>query len=281
MLAAWYRYAQASVVLRLTESQQALLKSISALDKAGISTGGRQSGQWLAARNAIDQMQAEIIALRNRLPRDLAALNAVLGRAADSPLAPPQAIATVVPPALSNHALLMLALRRNPDIRGLDRFVSADRISIQRAKMQYIPNFDLGVSSSLDGTAQSFTSALVVPVFRYQAINASIAQARDRLRGQQAALRGADINLTARLLIDLLALRNDRRQLALFSGRILPRLKLINALARRDYQQGAATVQDQLKSLQELLIIEQTIAQLQTDQNIRIADIDAIIAAPM
>ena len=281
VLAAWYHYAQDSVVLRLTESQQALLKSISALDKAGISTGGRQSGQWLAARDSIDRLRAEIIALRNGLPRDLAALNAVLGRDADSPLAPPQAIATVVPPSLSNHALLMLALRRNADIRGLDRFVSADRISIQRAKMQYIPNFDLGVSSSLDGTAQGFTSALAVPVFRYKAINASIAQARDRLRGQQAALRSANINLAARLLIDLLALRNDRQQLALFAGRIVPRLQLINALASRDFQQGAATVQDQLKSLQELLVVEQTIAQLQTDQNIRIADIDAIIAAPM
>ena len=281
VLAAWYRYAQTSVVLQLASTQESLLKSMAALNKAGISTGGRQPGQWLAAQNSIDQLQAEIIALRNRQPRDLAALNAVLGRAANLPLTPPGAIPTVAPPANSSHALLMLALRRNPDIRGLARFVSADRISIQRAKMQYIPNFDLGISSNLDGTAQSFTSALVVPVFRYKAINASIAQARDRLRGQQAALRSADVNVTARLLIDVLALRNDHQQLSLFAGRILPRLKLINSLAQTNYQQGAGTVQDQLKARQELLVIEQTIAQLQTDQDIRIADIAAIIAAPM
>ncbi|MGC9259103.1 MAG: TolC family protein [Phycisphaerae bacterium] len=281
VLAAWYRYAQTSVVLRLAMSQQALLNSLAALSKAGISTGGRNLGQWLAARNSINQLQTEIIDLRNGLPRDLATLNALLGRAAAASLSPPDNIPHIAPPAIGNHALLMLALRRNPDIRGLRRFISADRISIRRAKLQYIPNFGLGVSSSLDGTAQSISSALVVPVFRYKAINASIAQARDRLRGEQAALRDRQVTIAARLLIDLLALRNDRQQLALFAGRIVPRVKMITVLTRTNYQQGLGTVREQLKAQQELLALAQTIAELQTDQDIRIADIDAIIAAPM
>ncbi|MGC8623995.1 MAG: TolC family protein [Phycisphaerae bacterium] len=281
VLAAWYRYTQTSVVLRLAMSQQALLNSLAALSKAAISTGGRNPGQWLAARNSINQLQTEIIDLRNGLPRDLATLNALLGRAAAASLNPPDTIPHIAPPTIGNHALLMLALRRNPDIRGLRRFISADRISIRRAKLQYIPNFGLGVSSSLDGTAQSISSALVVPMFRYKAINASIAQARDRLRGEQAALRDRQVTIAARLLIDLLALRNDRQQLALFAGRIVPRVKMITVLTRTNYQQGLGAVREQLKAQQELLALAQTIAELQTDQDIRIADIDAIIAAPM
>ena len=281
VLAAWYRYAQTSVVLRLTMSQRAILHSLAALSKAGISTGGRDPGQWLAARNSINQLQTEIIELRNRLPRDLATLNALLGRPAAATLNPPDTIPNIAPPKMGNHALLMLALRRNPDIRGLRRFISADRISIRRAKLQYIPNFDLGVSSSLDGTAQSISSALVVPVFRYKAINASIAQARDRLRGAQAALRGKKVDLDARLLIDVIALRNDHAQLALFAGKLLPRVKMINSLAQTDYQQGIGGIQEQVRAQRKLLEIRAIVAELQADQDIRIADIDAIIAAPL
>ena len=255
VLAAWYRYAQTSVVLRLATSQQALLNSLAALSKASISTGGRNPGQWLAARNSINQLQTEIIELRNRLPRDLATLNALLGRAAAASLNPPDTIPNIAPPTMGSHDLLMLALRRNPDIRGLRRFISADRISIRRAKLQYIPNFDLGVSSSLDGTAQSISSALVVPVFRYKAINASIAQARDRLRGEQAALRGKQVDLDARLLIDVIALRNDHAQLALFAGKLLPRVKMINSLAQTNYQQGIGGIQEQVRAQRKLLEI--------------------------
>ena len=281
VLSAWYRYAQTSVLLRIANAQQSLLHSMALLNKAGISTGGRQPGQWLVAQNATDQLRTQLIALRNAEPRALAQLNAALGRTAAAALNPPRHIPAVAPIAMSNRALLMLALRRNPEIRGLRRFVAADRISIRRAEMQYIPNFDLGISSSLDGTAQSFSSALVVPLFRYKAINASIAQARDRMRGEQAALRDSRINLAERLLIDLLALRNDRQQLALLAGRIMPRVKMLDVLARANYQQGAGTVQEQLKAQQELLSLEQTIAELQTDLDVRIADIDAIIAAPL
>jgi outer membrane protein TolC len=281
VLAAWYRYAQTSVVLRLATSQQALLNSLAELSKAGISTGGRNPGQWLAARNSINQLQTEIIELRNRLPRDLATLNALLGRAAAASLNPPDTIPNIAPPTMGSHDLLMLALRRNPDIRGLRRFISADRISIRRAKLQYIPNFDLGVSSSLDGTAQSISSALVVPVFRYKAINASIAQARDRLRGEQAALRGKQVDLDARLLIDVIALRNDHAQLALFAGKLLPRVKMINSLAQTNYQQGIGGIQEQVRAQRKLLEIRAVVAELQADQDIRIADIDAIIAAPL
>ena len=281
VLSAWYRYAQTSVLLRIADAQLSLLHSMALLNKAGITTGGRQPGQWLAAQNATDQLRTQLIALRNAELRALTQLNAALARTANAPLNPPRHIPAVAPIAMSNQALLLLALRRNPEIRGLRRFVAADRISIRRAEMQYIPNFDLGISSSLDGTAQSFSSALVVPLFRYKAIDASIAQARDRWRRQRATLRGKQVTVASRLLIDLLALRNDEQQLALFKKSILPRVRLMALLAQGDYQQGVVGVNPQVNAQLKILEIRRTIADLQTDQDLRVADIDAIIAAPM
>jgi outer membrane protein TolC len=281
VLAAWYQYARTSVVLRLAKRQEQLVASVAALTKSGISTGGRQPRQWLTTRNAIDELQARIVALQNQLPRRLAALNALLGRSAGARLNPPQESPVARTWPIGDSRLWALAMRRNPELRRLRFVTSANRMDIDRARQQYIPNFDLNLSSSLDGTAQSFSSALVIPVLRYQAINASIAQAGDQLRATQAALRNQRITLAARLLIDLIAMRNDRRQLHIFKARLLPRVRIIAALADADYQQGTGTVQSQLNAQEMILEIQETIADLKTDRGIRIADVDAIIAAPL
>ena len=281
VLDAWYGYARTAVLLKLVRRRQALLQSVIALNQAGIKTGTVQPQQWLSGQNRLDLLRSRALELTQQLPRQLAALNALLGRPANTPLKPPQAIARVPVPAASNEQLLALAVRRNPKLQALAKLAAAGRISIRRAKMRYIPNFDLGLSTSLEGTVQNITGALVVPALRYQAIDASIRQARDQLRATHASWRGQYNSLASRLLIDLIALRNDQRQLRLFRGHILPRWRMLAALTRAAYQQGGALAARQLGPNQTMLQIQQTMVDLQTDQNQRIADLDAIVAAPI
>ncbi len=281
VLDAWYDYARTAVILQLAKRQQSLLQSAIALNHAGIKTGTVRPQQWLSGQNRLDLLRSRIVALTHQLPRQLAALNALLGRPADMPLKPPQAIAELSVPAVSNNQLLATAVNRNPKLQGLRKLAAAGRISIRRAAMQYIPNFDIGLSTSLDGTVQNFTGALIVPALRYQAINASIRQARDQLHATRAAWRGQYNILAARLLIDLIAMRNDHRQLILFRCHILPRRRMMAALTRAAYQQGRASIGQQLRLDQTMLQIQQTMVALQTDLDQRIADIDAIIAEPM
>ena len=281
VLAAWYRYARTAALLRLNERRRQLLTTIAALSRAGISTGGRPARQWLVGRNAVDELDAQIIALQHQLPRDLAEVNAVLGRPAAAPMNPPPAVPALPLSRFGPKQLWLLAAHRNPQLRGLARDVSANRFDIRRAQQQYIPNFDLGLTSSLDGTAQSFSGALVIPVLRYKAINAAIAQARDQLRATQAAWRGTHVSLAAQLLVDIIAIHNDRRQIEIFHNAILPRLKIIAALARADFQQGNGGIDRQIQAQVEISAIRQTIVDLQADLDTRIADMDAIIAAPV
>ncbi len=281
VLAAWYRYGRTAAVLRLNQRRRQLLATSAALSRSGISLGGKSAGQWLAGQNAVDEMDAQIINLQHQLPRDLAKLNAVLGRPPAAPLSPPPAIAVLSAPRLNAQQLWLLAAQRNPQLRGLARDVSANRFDIRRARQQYIPNFDIGLSSSLDGTAQSFSGSLIIPVLRYKAINAAIAQAGDQLRATQAAWRSTHVSLAAQLLVDLIAMHNDDRQINIFQNTILPRLKIIASLARADFQQGNGSIDRQIKAQGELLAIQQTIVNLRADLDTRIADLDAIFAAPL
>ncbi len=281
VLDAWYNYARTAVTLQLFRQRLSLLQNIVAMNRAGISTGTVTPQQWLSGQNRLDLLRSRILELTHQLPRQLSSLNSLLGRPANTPLKPPQTIAIVPIPALSNHELLALAVRRNPQLHALGKLAVADRISIRRAKMQYIPNFDIGLSTSLDGTVQNLTGALVLPALRYHAINASIRQARYQLRATHAAWRSQFNILAARLLIDLIALRNDHRQLRLFRRHILPRWRMMSTLTRAAYQQGRASADQQLGLDQTMLQIQETLVDLQSDQDQRIADIDSIIAAPI
>lgn len=281
VLDAWYGYTRTAVLLELVRRRQSLLQSVIALNRAGIKTGTVRLQRWLSGQNRLDLLRSGTLELTQQLPRQLAALNALLGRPANTPLKPSQAVARVPVPARSNEQLLAMAVRRNPKLQALGKLAAAGRISMRRAKMQYIPNFALGLSTSLEGTVQNITGALVVPALRYQAIDASIRQARDQLRATRASWREQYNNLASRLLIDLIALRNDHRQLRLFRGHILPRWRMLAALTRAAYQQGGASADQQLGPNQTMLQIQQTIVDLQTDQNQRVADLDAIVAEPM
>ncbi len=280
VLTAWYRYVRTFQLLNLVQRQLVIIRSAVLLRQVAVSTGGSTS-DWLTGENSIDTLRVRIAALKARTPSLLARLNAVLGRSATAPLDPPSALPAVEALQLNDSQLLQLAVRRNPDLQELRQLQKSGKLSIQRAKMQYIPNFDLGLSTSLDGTVQNLTGALIMPLFQYQSINASIAQARSDLRAANAMLRGRKINLDAELTIDLLALQDDQLRLRIFSKKVLPRVKLIAYLARSDYQQGTAGIQGQIRARQKELEIQAIILDLQTDALERLADLDAIVALPL
>ena len=280
VLTAWYRYVRTTLLLRLTQRQLQVVNSAVLLRQAAISTGG-STVNWLSDQNSVDTLRAGISALRAKLPQLLARLNALLGRPAGAPLIPPAALPPLHLLKLTDNQLLRLAVQRNPDLRALRELQKAGHLTIQRAKMQYIPNFDLGLSTSLDGTVQNLTGAMVMPIFQYQSINASIAQARSDLRATNVALRGKQVNLDAALTIDLTALHNDQSRQRIFSRQILPRVGMIASLARTDYQQGTTGIQGQIQAQQMELEIQGTMLDLQTDALERMADLDAIVAMPL
>ncbi len=280
VLTAWYRYVRTFQLLNLTRRQLVIIRSAVLLRQAAVSTGG-PTADWLTDQNSMDTLRVRIAALKAKIPELLARLNAVLGRSATAALDPPFALPAVKAPSLNDAQLLRLAVRRNPELEELRQLQKSGKLSIQRAKMQYIPNFDLGLSTSLDGTVQNLTGALVMPLFQYQSINASIAQARNDLRAANAMLRGRKINLAAELTIDLMSLHDDQLRLRIFSRKILPRVNMIASLARSNYQQGAAGIQGQIRARQMALEIQATMLDLQADALERMADLDAIVALPL
>ncbi len=280
VLNAWYRYIQATVRLHLTQRELQIVRIAVSQRSAGIGTGG-SVGDWLADKNRLDALQLKLADRRQKVPRRLALLNSQLDRPADAPIQPPTSLPAIKWPQLHARQILRLAVMRNPELRRLRELQKAEKLSIRRARMQFIPNFDLGISTSLDGSVQNLTGSLVAPIFQYQAIDASIAQAKANLRAVNAQWRGKRINLDTSLIIDLLLMRRDRRQLAIYSGAVLPRLKFMESIARTNYQQGQAGIENIIRIESLRVKIRSAILDVQADALGRLADIQAIIAAPL
>ncbi len=276
VLSAYYDYALASQLIHLEEANAQLLKTtamaVEARNRAG--TSGQQD--LLKARNEVDLSNNSIATMQAQLPAQRAAINALLSREPDAPIA----IATDLPasPAMtySDEQLLSLAANKNPELAALVHEIGARKEGITLARLQYLPDFSISAGTDLQGIAQSLLGTVTVPALRHEAIDAAIAQAMANLRATEAMRRQARNDLNVQVILDITTLRDADRQLDLFQHTVLPRAQQIVTLARSAYEAGRATLLDLLDSQRSLISIERLIANLRTIREKRLADLEAI-----
>ncbi len=281
VLTAWNRLIAARAVLALARRQKNLDVSLVNLAQTRLTTGGQSSSGYLETLNAVTLLKLHIAALRRELPRREIAINNLLNRSPMKTILAPAAFPAIAPQRWTMAHLIRLAARRNPQLHEFAWTRRANKIQIQRAMMQYIPNFDLGAVTSLDGITQNFEGAVMFPIVRYQAINAAIREARFNLRRTESRMQQTKTELASRLAIDLVMLQSDRVQLAFFSGRLLPRIRQMEHFSRVSMMQGSGGLISNLMAQKTVLKLREMELDLRVDQADRLADIETIVARPL
>lgn len=275
---AWCDYALTAELIRLEQSNLQLLKTtamvVEARDLAG--SGGQQD--VLKAQNEVDLSANQIAAMQAELPARRAALNALLGRQGNAPLAVPSELPARAAFAYSDAQVLALAVERNPELAAQSREIAARRQAVTLAKLQYLPDLSLSAGTDLKGLAQSVLGMVTIPLLRHEAIDAAVAQAEANLRAADAMRRQTHNDLASRLVMNLAELRDANRQLELFRSTVLPRAEQQVTLARSAYEAGHATLLDLLESERSLISIKRLVANLQISSAQRAADLEALIA---
>ena len=277
-LEAWYKLVADTQTLGLLRRDAALLRELDAFARARIEAGGASPTQALAIENELTGLRTRIAAVSAALPADRAQVNRLIGRPVRRALRVPGTLPRV---SLARHDMtrtLALAARRNPLLAGLRRDVRAGRIDIERASMNYIPDFTVSAATSLDGITQSLGGAIMFPFVRYRAIDAAIRQNRDWLRETEARLRSQRLGIAARLMADLMIIRGDVRQIDLYEGVLLPRLARLAAFARTDVAQSQAAVDEPTRIERTRVQVRETVVRLRLDEADRLADVDALVA---
>lgn len=278
ILGAYYDYALTAELIRQEEANAELLQTTAMVIEARNRAGSAGQQDLLKARNELDISRNNIANMKSQLPSLRAALNALLNRDAESSLPIPAQLPTTRPVVYSDEELLALAAKQNPELCALASEIKGRSDGIRLARLQYMPDFSVSASTDLAGVAQTLTGMVTVPLVRYEAINAAIAQAQANLKSTNAMRRQVHNDLTAQIVMDITTLHDADRQLDLFEHTVLPRARQIVTIARSAYEAGQSTLLDLLDSQRSLIAIERLIANLRVTREKRLFDLEAIAA---
>jgi len=277
---AYAEYALTAELIRLEQSNAQLLQTTASVVEARNRAGMAGQSDLLKSRNELDLSQNDIANMQAQLPAQRGTLNALLDRSADGPIPVP----THMPearPILDDQQVLRIVASRNPELAAQTQEIVARRQSIALARLQYLPDFSLTAGTDLAGITQSLAGSLTIPLLRYQAIDAAVAQAEANLRAADAMRRQTRNDLAAQLVLDLNMIRDADRQLDLFEHTLLPRARQIVTVTRSAYEAGQTPLLDLLDSQRSLIALQRLVARLQATREERLDDLETITAQPL
>jgi outer membrane protein, heavy metal efflux system len=288
VLKAYYDYALNAELIRLEQSNQRLLRTIAMVAEAR-NRAGSKSGQQdvLKSSNEADLSGNDIANMRSQLPSQRAAINALLGRPVDAPLPVPTKLPASRRVVYRDRDLVEMAAKQNPELIALADEIRGRSEGIRLAELQYVPDFNLSVGTDLMGVTQSLLAQATIPILRYEALNAAIAQAEAKLRASDAMRREVGNNLTAQVIADITIIRDAGRQLDLFDHTILPRARQVVNVAQSAFETGNASETDAASLLNLLddqrssIAIERIAAKLRITQATHLAELESITTSDL
>lgn len=272
VLRAWWDYALAAEKVRIQRENVSLLKLLNDTAAGRVRAGAAQQDllrtdvELRMADNELRNMEAE-------LPQMRAMLNAMLGRAADAPLDPPQA-----PPqgrAVPDDATLLAAgVRSNATLWGMAKEVQGGRDALELARMRYIP--DINPFAGFTGSMSQVIGAAITLPTVLPRIKGMVEESRANLRRMEAMLRQTKLERDAEFVAMLVVLRNAERQATLFESQLLPAAQRVLDNVRQSYANGMMSYLDLIESQRTLLDVRVTIAESKAAREKALADLEAI-----
>jgi outer membrane protein TolC len=273
VLVAWTDYALLAEKIRLQDEAVGLARLVADTAARRVEAGGLQR-ELLRTAVELRLAEDERTRLAAELPQQQAALNALLGRPADAPLAPPRALPAPRPLPADDARLLAVAVEANPELAALAHERDGRREALSLARQQYIPDLNpfAGVTGSME---QMAGVALSLPA-RLPAVRGAVREARAALAGAEAMLRQGARDRTAAFLATLRALRDAERQTALVRERILPVAEQALQVEVASYATGGGGLGEVLEAAATLVELRTLAAEAAAGRERRLAELEAL-----
>lgn len=273
---AWFDYAFLGESIRTREAELAFLETIAGATEARVRAGAAPQQDVVKARTQLDLARNRLETDRSKVPGRRAWLNALLNRDPLEPLNLPREF----PPARNfketDQDILVRLAERNPELEALARETQGREEAVSLMRQQYIPEFGLGISGDAGGMARSIMGMLTLPLLRYPAIEAAIAQAKAELEMTRAMRRQAEHDLKARAILLLYDLRNTERQATIYQNTILPQTDHVVEAARAAYTAGKVPAIELLDSQRMRLDVRLMLAELKAEREKLLAELESL-----
>jgi len=243
---AWWNLFYLDRALDVVSRNQSLLRQLNTIAETRYRTGlGTQSDVLLAQVELSRLLDMELglnAARRNQAAR----LNALLGRAANTPVNLPREAAEELPFIDDGSAMFELAQANRPLLAARRKLVEAAESRSGLAEKDYYPDLKLGLAygfrqgNNPNGSARadlaSLTLGFSLPLFSGSRQDKAVAQRHAERQQQEYELQDSQLQVGAQIEQALAEYQSARNQTALFKTGLIPQAQQSVSAMRAAYQ---------------------------------------------
>jgi cobalt-zinc-cadmium efflux system outer membrane protein len=277
---AYTQYYYNAQTLRLTREVLELLARLESVAQARYSGG--LGAQQDAIRAQVEQtaLRADLYAQESELARAKTRVNSLIARGPREPLAEPERLRALPPPARLQPADLEERARaRNPKLAAEDARIRAADKSVELADRNRYPDFAIGLSPIQSGNRISEWELMLEVAIPLQQDTRRAQESEARAMASAArSRRDATANDTlGELAENLVALETARRIESLAGGSLLPQAELTFQSALAGYESGKVDFTTLLDAQRQIQRAKQERLKAQAEAQMRFADIERIV----
>ena len=231
---------------RIVVSTKVALEQLAAIARSRYEVGQAAQNDVLDAHIELERLGAELLRLTGENSALQSELRRLLGRSGPMPrihAAAPQLAAGPGP----DPDPAMPAIENRPQLLALQALVERNTRSIDLARREYYPDFDVKLQygqrdRALDGMARddmvSLTVGFNLPIWRKTRLEPQVAEARAMRRQAQSMLLAQQLETQAALDAELALVRQWRATAELYQSALLPQARASTASALAAYRVG-------------------------------------------
>ena len=270
---------------RIVARTRTALEQLVAIARARYNVGQAAQNDVLDAQTELERLNVELLELTRENTVLQSEMQRLLGRT--GPMAPVHvaALQLAAGPALDIDPG-NLAIENRPQLLALEALVERSARSLDLARREYYPDFDVKFAYGLreaapDGVPRddmvSLTVSLNLPIWRKSRLEPQVAEARAMRAQAQSMLTAQQLETRAAVEQQLAVVAQTRQTAALFQNSLLPQVRASVTSALAAYRVGSVDFltlrQAQLREFDVATELAETIA----NHNKAVAEIDLLV----
>ena len=273
-------YYNVSASEQLAQQTLVLLDNLEQIAQTRYANGLGQQQDVIQVQVEKTMLRSELISLQNEAHHSHARLNSLLSRPVNAQLTEPAQPRTI-PPAvkLDEQALLERLRARNPQLQIAEASVLSAEKSRDLAYNNRYPGVTLGVAPNQFGNSiKSWDLMVELNIPLQQSSRRSQEREAEAMLSASSARKQAVLNqMQSELSENLSALESARRTESLIATRLLPQAELTYQSAQVGYENGKVDFAMLIEAQKQILKARQQQLQIQTDMQLRLADIEKLL----
>lgn len=273
-LNAWYDYVLLAEQQRVAEARTVLARVDLATAAARVA-GGAEGSLLVTADALTHRAEDERDTLAASLRRARAGLNAMLARAADVPLAPPETLEPARPLPGDDGWILAVAAERDPELAILASEIQGRDDALALARQRYIPDFNPFVGT--EGAAAQMAGVVISIPTMLREVGAMIRAAREELDEARVRERQARFDRASAVVAALVTVRDADRRARVYAGPLREAAERAVVTADVAYAGDVGTYDALLEARRLPLDVRLLAAEARTMREKAVADLEALI----